>query len=1002
MDTIEENKNPWQVEEKYYITNMMDEYKEFLRIRTAKGFVIRSDDPFLSWEESGSANAIATIGATPGRTLQNVCTKYNVGPGMTLFDLVVDNDPPEGWTIRDGSLTRTYFDAHQQSSFTQGKRLWMDRHDGTTSWERIALRKGVWVYVVVVGQNTDAEVFPPLTRAELFTEKHDETAVDAAAVAAANASHALGRTDTESLISSATSVASRLNVGATQFPTVAARVAAGTLDIARKHSVELFWVRLKSNVSWYVMYWKWVIGIIVTCSVLTYGVFPTIKQATISFGGTAKEMVMGFLAGLPHIIFGTENIVKVEQVLEVLQDETLPYHERVIGAFSTIAMTTANTASLLFYTLLALYAVKLFFIAWTNPLFLVGIITQIVQKVLSYLPLPALPQALPPGSLLGFWNPFLEEAFIILVPNLILKEIFFWAAVFYRDWVLVSRLLVQQCLNLWYADEIHDSKSMYWVHSVTLIWLHLSWNYIAYRLYCVKMRKEPTFYEYAFGNIKTNIHYIETCFLTRQLPEFEGYEYGLLRLRHFEVSEQKINYPTPHDRARQGSPIERGPIRYAHHVSMACLSHPICIPNVSSWNAWQCRERLFKRNVPVQSELDWFCKYLRAFLDELPAHAYNYGGNAFEEWNSRFTAGRQKQHVQAYETMKKRFPITQDHIRKCFIKVEILLGWEKVPRIIQDVSRNVHVLLGPFIYRVGKMLMNHWDENSKYFYASGRTPLAAGIWFKQHEHCKNFYVGDMSRFDASIAAPILHEINEWYKLLAPTRDVQECLDKRISATMVMNKFGHKYSVHGQRRSGDADTSVANSIINAAVHTYLLSRCGIQDFHMAVLGDDIVICSNEDLNIDWNWLAKLGFSPKPLVVQDPDFVEFCSKRFWPCTLDNGVRTRWLAAKPGRFLVKLGFAVNDIQFKDKVGSESCENAHVPLVRVVVSKFDRKPQKWNTVAHTGTANDQTFLMFQKIYGMSKFEVLESEKRLSSMDFTKPGYYRFPFTDRIALVDC
>lgn len=107
------------------------------------------------------------------------------------------------------------------------------------------------------------------------------------------------------------------------------------------------------------------------------------------------------------------------------------------------------------------------------------------------------------------------------------------------------------------------------------------------------------------------------------------------------------------------------------------------------------------------------------------------------------------------------------------------------------------------------------------------------------------------------------------------------------------KFGFSYYVEATRKSGDAQTSVGNSVLQALMLVYVVCKHNgltLRDFldrsSLMVLGDDSLMCLpghwTEGLDFRAE-LLQLGMSFKPKVHLGADArhrVTFCSGRFYP--------------------------------------------------------------------------------------------------------------------------
>jgi hypothetical protein len=194
--------------------------------------------------------------------------------------------------------------------------------------------------------------------------------------------------------------------------------------------------------------------------------------------------------------------------------------------------------------------------------------------------------------------------------------------------------------------------------------------------------------------------------------------------------------------------------------------------------------------------------------------------------------------------------------------------------------------------------------------------------------------------------------------------------------------------------------------------YILRRMGVHDYRTIVLGDDSVVATRcqPDPERLTKLLAELGLTAKVKVNSDPDFVEFCSGRFWHT--DQG---RVWGPKPGRLLAKIGYAVARQDkplewFKGVLLGVKADTAHVPVVNVYVkhclellqsthAKARVEPHKIH-VERQHKAVGRTYEQFYKIYNLnpSDLDTLRDQiKRISSV----PHLLDHPLFEELVFVD-
>lgn len=166
---------------------------------------------------------------------------------------------------------------------------------------------------------------------------------------------------------------------------------------------------------------------------------------------------------------------------------------------------------------------------------------------------------------------------------------------------------------------------------------------------------------------------------------------------------------------------------------------------------------------------------------------------------------------------------------------------------------------------------------------------------------------DQSRFDLHITEAPFAFLQRVYDRKIAHRGVRRALRRGVSSGI--GKNGTRYSIPYTMQSGWPDTSVGDTIVNAAMkyHVHGVGRPWIA----IVCGDDSVVVTLQS-EIDRlggcegivDAYSRLGMDVEAVVHDDPLDVGFCSSRFFPC---HG--TYVLMPKPGRLLAKIGWDMKD---------------------------------------------------------------------------------------------
>jgi hypothetical protein len=334
--------------------------------------------------------------------------------------------------------------------------------------------------------------------------------------------------------------------------------------------------------------------------------------------------------------------------------------------------------------------------------------------------------------------------------------------------------------------------------------------------------------------------------------------------------------------------------------------------------------------------------------------------------------------------------------------------------------------LGPPIYAMQKaccQVLDHRTGNNRIngigiTFASGMDSGALGTWMKAvHDRFGRpwFYERDGSNWDATMQAKHQEFVNVVYSIFP--RDVYDAIqacrvvkgtnvsvdpDTRVKTTI-------KYTLSDTTKSGHNDTSLRNSIINAAI-AYETCRCLGIKAEIIVAGDDLLLATDKkpDREAMIALEANMGISPEAGVMDDYDKVTFISGRW----IKDGSEFRFVPLL-GRLLKRLywtGTTVSDKQIpsfiygiaqglKPTIGE-------LPVYRALVQV--PKPRKLVEIKDYGKVLDpwknkqpcnnypQILTDFCIRYQTTPSEVAELEKLILDSHY-EPCILSHPLADRI-----
>jgi len=423
-----------------------------------------------------------------------------------------------------------------------------------------------------------------------------------------------------------------------------------------------------------------------------------------------------------------------------------------------------------------------------------------------------------------------------------------------------------------------------------------------------------------------------------------------------------------------------------HGLGMLCN-----IPVVTADTAVIEFQALVNRALPgTIYDPDEWCTF-RLWLEVYPAFPgmpRSIRGAPFDQWNARFPKGRRNAQAKALESYRMNpndDAIRRSCVRQTFIKREKLLKLvdgeveDYDPRVIQGVGHLANCILGPWMYQFSKFLATSWSGSNEIVYAAGMSAEALGAWLNASHPTSLHVEVDYSRFDSTISVDALDcERDIYVRHGCPDQALIVLEQQRQPRGYTKN--GHTYSMVGSRCSGDPNTSCGNSMINGLTMRYAMSLAAPEAFvRILVMGDDSVVEVRGELNATTlqNTLETLGFKPKINVRTDPDFVEFCSGRFW--AVGNG---RIWGPKPGRQFAKLGWACSPVHdgarwLRGVMLGVNVDTAFIPVLREYVEKtlsllqgVKGAPLSPDYRFHAGAKHcptSETYTQFFKIYDLT-----------------------------------
>jgi hypothetical protein len=317
---------------------------------------------------------------------------------------------------------------------------------------------------------------------------------------------------------------------------------------------------------------------------------------------------------------------------------------------------------------------------------------------------------------------------------------------------------------------------------------------------------------------------------------------------------------------------------------------------------------------------------------------------------------------------------TKDARLKMFVKNERMSDPEKAPRAIQARKPRYNLVLQTYLHKVERWLFHRGFSKrvtTKGLDAYSKASFLKLAWDQFVDPVA--ILADHSRFDSRQHTLWLQSEHSFYQRFYP----QDKLLKELLEMQLVNKGGSRngvsYTVRGTRASGDANTSLGNSLTNIAILCYWLKS--IRNKRIIVDGDDsVVLIERTDLHLSASRLQDMGFSTTYTVVDVFEEVEFCQCR--PVQTMNGwlmVRTPQRLVERSTVCIQRNYNRPDLfmRWLHTVGKcELTNNRGVPVVSSFCRMLERSHDKPITITDDVT---------KRVIKYSPPDIISEQARLS-----------------------
>lgn len=275
----------------------------------------------------------------------------------------------------------------------------------------------------------------------------------------------------------------------------------------------------------------------------------------------------------------------------------------------------------------------------------------------------------------------------------------------------------------------------------------------------------------------------------------------------------------------------------------------------------------------------------------------------------------------------------------------------KAPRAIQFRSMEYNIMFATYLKPVEEWLYAElaFGVSNTRIICKGLSPMGRAHLFREKlDYFEDpiYLELDHSKFDSTIRVEHLRSCHKIYKKFVGRKlQFHQLCEAQIN-NKCFSKGGIRYGIKGTRMSGDFDTGLGNSIINAICLYGFLQECGIMKFDIILDGDDsvIIIERGDELKCQFEIFESMGFETKHFIKYNIHKVDFCQCRYMDVPQPNFVRNPIRAISHST--VKLGRVGNRTYREWAAGVGMCElslNQGIPVLQILGYKLARSSQRY-----------------------------------------------------------
>jgi hypothetical protein len=441
----------------------------------------------------------------------------------------------------------------------------------------------------------------------------------------------------------------------------------------------------------------------------------------------------------------------------------------------------------------------------------------------------------------------------------------------------------------------------------------------------------------------------------------------------------------------------------------------------------------------IENVFQKYVNFLPLWYSEVIGHVnpvYEDVETVLKQMNS--TVANKKKYLRAYHE-NHHLDIDEENLRK-FGSCKLFVKFEKnarkskceteefrYPRPVMPIGDFAAVETAMYFIPLLKIMKKKLVGNT--CYASGMNAADITEWMRDHEQAV-FYDNDFGMFDSSETEELLRV---HVKMLDEFCDLQNPMYRwarafkyyQLKAPVKTDFF--RATLEGCMRSGVADTSLTNTLINLSVHLFCYCELfnisvaeALGQFAMIGLGDDNTSVSNR--KIDCRAFSRiqenLGLVPKFHEIGSLNDVVFLNMRFYP-----SLTGPFAGPKIGRIIHRMSCSTerqkNPLAYVQAIAKGFIDSTnHVPVLSVYFKKLlelssitNRKMENSRAIKNEYGHNpcyrslrvqqvESAYDFVSYVYGTSKQELKDLEKKISQIE-SIPVLFLDKIMDQIIRVD-